>query len=76
MALTNRERIGKALELLREGLMPYLQREMEAQYGPEWIERAKEALRGDLKLKDGEPHFDAHALLVIMDNVVIPHHLD
>ena len=66
MALTNRERIGKALELLREGLMPYVQREMEAHYGPEWIEKAKEALRGDLKFKEGEPHFDAHALLVIM----------
>jgi len=66
MALTNRERIGKALELLREGLMPYVQREMEAHYGAEWIERAKEAIRGDIKFKEGEPHFDAHAFLVIM----------
>jgi len=66
MALTNRERIGKALELLREGLMPYIRREMEAHYGPEWIERAKEALHGDLKIKEDEPRLDVHALLVIM----------
>jgi len=46
--------------------MPYVQREMEAHYGPEWIERAKEALHGNLKIKEDEPHLDVHALLVIM----------
>lgn len=31
MAPTNRERVGKALELLQLGLMPHVQREMEAE---------------------------------------------
>jgi len=28
MALSNRDRIGKALDLLREGLVPFVEREM------------------------------------------------
>jgi len=30
MTTTNRERMGKALDLLRDGLAPYVQREMKA----------------------------------------------
>ena len=28
MAITNHERVGKALELLREGLLPFVEREL------------------------------------------------
>ena len=37
MALSNYERVGKALDLLREGLTPFVQRELEAQHGRYWI---------------------------------------
>ena len=33
MAISNSERIGKGLELLRHGLTPFVEREMEAEYG-------------------------------------------
>ena len=32
MAITNHERVGKALELLREGLAPFVERELEAKH--------------------------------------------
>jgi hypothetical protein len=31
MALTNQERVGKALDLLRDDLRPFIQRELRAQ---------------------------------------------
>ena len=33
MALTNHERVGKALELLKTGLLPFIERELKAKYG-------------------------------------------
>ncbi len=33
MAITNHERIGKALELLKGGLGPFIEREMKNAYG-------------------------------------------
>ena len=33
MATSNRDRVGRALELLGEGLHPYVEREMKAEYG-------------------------------------------
>ena len=38
MAITNHERVGKALELLKAGLRPYVEREMRARYGGSWGE--------------------------------------
>jgi hypothetical protein len=32
MAITNSERVGKALELLKDGLRPYVERELKATY--------------------------------------------
>ena len=37
MAITNHERIGKALELLRAGLAPFVERELLAQHGKYWV---------------------------------------
>ena len=33
MAISNYERVGKALELLRDGLTPFVSRELEAKLG-------------------------------------------
>ncbi len=38
MAVSNRDRVGKALERLKEGLAPYVAREMAAKYGANWQE--------------------------------------
>src|SRR5215207_6858894 len=40
MAITNYERVGKALDLLREGLQPFIQRELQAHFGKYWITEA------------------------------------
>lgn len=37
MAISNRERVGKALELLNAGLQPYVEREMKAAFDKRWI---------------------------------------
>lgn len=37
MAISNYERVGKALELLRDGLAPFVSRELEAKLGKYWI---------------------------------------
>ncbi len=40
MAITNQERIGKALDLLKSGPRPFVEREMQAQYGDEMALRS------------------------------------
>lgn len=37
MALSNRDRVGKALEQLVAGLAPFVERQMQAAAGPEWL---------------------------------------
>lgn len=63
MATTNRDRVGTMLELLQSGLTPFVQREMEAAYKSQWLTQASHNLRD---LDKDDPHFDAHALLVLM----------
>jgi hypothetical protein len=67
MALSNHERIGKALDLLNAGLRPFVERELQAAYSKDWLARSglldPHAPAGN-KLK--EPRLDAHALLGAM----------
>lgn len=65
MAISNYDRVGRALDLLRQGLKPFVEREMEAALGPTWFNQAAQSLRRDAGWQDGESHLDAHALLVI-----------
>ncbi len=39
MALSNRERIGKSLEILAEGVRPFVERELQAQLGTDWEDK-------------------------------------
>ena len=64
MAMTNRDRVNRALELLYEGLHPYVVREMKAVYKTNWISAAQHALNTTLEIRpDGEPHLDTASLL-------------
>jgi Swt1-like HEPN len=36
MAISNRERVGKGLDLLASGLRPFAEREMKSQLGDTW----------------------------------------
>ena len=54
MAITNRERVGKALDLLNEGLLPFVERELQAVYADRWQEdRTRRAAAGTRQEKAG-----------------------
>ena len=44
MAITNHERVGKALDLLKDGLQPFVEREMKAQHAQLWLQEALESV--------------------------------
>jgi hypothetical protein len=44
MAITNHERVGKSLELLKGGLAPFVERELKARYGDGWAFEVKDVL--------------------------------
>jgi len=68
MAITNYERVGKSLELLRDGLRPFIERELKTKYGKYWITKSTEDWRGDLNWPDGAdlPDMDVALLLRLM----------
>jgi predicted AAA+ superfamily ATPase len=71
MAITNHERVGKALDLLKDGLQPFLEREMKAQHAQLWFEQVKASVRetqSNLFGTADKPRWDAAALLGVMWN--------
>src|ERR1039458_427638 len=69
MAITNHERVGKALELLRDGLTPFVERELKAQHAQLWFEQAKTAINPTQSAMFGtpeKPNWDAASLLTVM----------
>ncbi|HNS51670.1 MAG TPA: Swt1 family HEPN domain-containing protein [Anaerolineae bacterium] len=68
MAITNHERVGKALDLLKEGLAPFVERELHAKFGKYWITRATEGWAHDVDWSedDDRPHLDVAAILRLM----------
>jgi predicted AAA+ superfamily ATPase len=65
MAITNYERVGKALELLRDGLRPFVERELEAKHGRYWITTVTASWPNELVWREGDnaPQMDAAVLL-------------
>jgi predicted AAA+ superfamily ATPase len=68
MAISNHARVGNTLELLREGLQPFVEREMSAKKGKYWITKVTETWRHELNWPEGEelPHLDVAAILRLM----------
>ncbi len=70
MAKTNHARVGEALEILNEGLKPFVERELAATYGENWIDSVKQSLSRDpgaaKSLKSGKFHWDTQILLYIL----------
>ncbi|MFM7581388.1 MAG: Swt1 family HEPN domain-containing protein, partial [Caldilinea sp.] len=68
MAITNHERVGRALDLLKEGLRPFVVRELEAKYGKYWVSTVTNSWSRDLDWqKDSdEPHLDSAVLLLML----------
>jgi predicted AAA+ superfamily ATPase len=51
MAISNRERVGRALESLQQGLYPFVEREMRAKYGDKWVVAATPFVSEDRNLR-------------------------
>jgi predicted AAA+ superfamily ATPase len=67
MAITNRDRITRGLDLLRDGLKPFVERELKAKHAANWRAEVRTAL-SDRNLGKGEdPLHDPQVLLAVMD---------
>ncbi len=67
MAITNSERVGKALDLLKDGLRPYVERELKATYKDRWLETARPSFPDWQQGKDGKAlNWDSQAILQVM----------
>jgi len=51
MAISNQERIGRALKYLKEGLYPFIEREMKSAYRTDWLTAARASVDPDPNLK-------------------------
>jgi predicted AAA+ superfamily ATPase len=71
MAITNHERVGKALDLLKEGLQPFVEREMKSQHQQLWLDQVRQSVaETQTHLFSGkeDPQWDAASLLAVMWN--------
>jgi predicted AAA+ superfamily ATPase len=67
MAVTNHERVGKALELLKAGLAPYVEREFAHVYKDDAVVEAARYIHDDRHQSDGQiADWDVAALLRLM----------
>ena len=67
MAISNYERVGKTMELLRQGLQPFIERELQSQHGKYWVTSVTSGWRNELTWRDDDtPHLDIAALLKLM----------
>jgi predicted AAA+ superfamily ATPase len=71
MAITNHERVGKALDLLKDGLAPFVEREMKAQHAQMWLDQVRSSVadtQTHLFTGNGQPQWDSASLLAVMWN--------
>jgi hypothetical protein len=68
MAITNHERVGKALDLLNAGLRPFVERELKATYKDRWTETARPSFPNwqQAGKNAAELNWDTQALLSVM----------
>ena len=68
MAITNHERVGKALEQLNTGLRPFVERELKATYKERWAETARPSFPNWQQTGKNatELNWDTQALLSVM----------
>jgi predicted AAA+ superfamily ATPase len=70
MAITNHDRVTKVMDLLKNGLKPFVEREMKAQHKQQWLVAARASV-ADTQVhlfRGSEPEWDAAALLAVMWN--------
>jgi predicted AAA+ superfamily ATPase len=69
MAITNQERVGKAMDLLRLGLAPFVEREFKSQFHAQALEAARGYFKDDRAVGIKPiPQWDVAALLKLMQD--------
>src|SRR5688572_18937311 len=71
MAITNQERVGRGLELLKRGLVPFVERELKSEHSQGWLEIVRTSVtesQSRLFKEGAEPKWDPAALLAVMWN--------
>ena len=69
MAISNKDRISRGLDDLRDGLTPFVEREFEARLGPDWQARVNDSRRFDIPVdENGAFVWDSLSLLRSMFN--------
>lgn len=71
MAITNQDRVGKALDLVKDGLIPFVERELKAQDAQRWLDIARQSVSETQErlFKDGAaPQWDTGSLLAVLWN--------
>jgi len=71
MAISNHERVGKAMELLKDGLAPFVERELKAHHSQSWFDEAKASvseMQTTFLGTASAPKWDVASLLVVMWN--------
>jgi len=71
MAITNQDRVGKGLDFLKLGLVPFVERELKAQDSQGWLELVRQSVsETQVRLfRDNEtPKWDAASLLTVLWN--------
>lgn len=80
MPVNTDEQVRKGLKLLRSGLLPFVEQQMQKCYGSDWYQLPKAAkILQRQPNKDGKPHLDTQALLNLICNYwhdVFTHSLD
>ncbi|MBI4527695.1 MAG: DUF499 domain-containing protein [Deltaproteobacteria bacterium] len=71
MAITNHERVGKAMEILKDGLRPFVERELNSQYQQKWFDEVKSVLSPQQLTFAGsanDPKWEIATVLAVMWN--------
>lgn len=68
MALSNHQRVGAAIGLLGKGLRPFVERELKAKYGKDWLARGLGAAPGARVGRDTNPDDPQVLLRLMADN--------
>ncbi|MGH7870828.1 MAG: Swt1 family HEPN domain-containing protein, partial [Candidatus Binatia bacterium] len=71
MAITNHERVGKALDLLKDGVAPFLERELKSEYQQRWFDEMKTTLSPQQMTFAGtekNPQWEIATVLAVMWN--------
>jgi predicted AAA+ superfamily ATPase len=66
MAQSNTERVGRALEVLRDALYPYIAQQCERAFGPRWKYEAANRMRSERAADDLDQPDDVAVLLILM----------